>query len=366
MQISARVITEPGDIAEIEDELACFVNCHGENPFLLPSFLKSAMGLFPAPNQVPVVLVIKGGNEIIGFCPILLNQTIGGRHATPLLGIIAATSFILKDEHSLLAMEIMLSLLFKKLNCKSVHLWSYHQWKHCVIPVDCSWSDHQESLGTDFKRKIRKTSRKLDDLGRWELVSFEGFNPKNESVLCEKVFAVEKQSWKESHRKLVGATCDSSLTWVLETSPSPIEEAFGIKRWFLFLEVDHQPIAYQMGYEFHGTAFFTKTSFNEIYRKLGLGKFITTMAIKKVFESNSVKMIDFLANLPVYDFWEANCLERSKMTLNAQGMNRLFVNTKTLVGIAYRCVKREGNRPLYFKPTAMKQMEEAKKKQQDV
>jgi hypothetical protein len=40
MQISTRVITDPEGIAEIEDELARFVNCYGENPFLLPSSSK--------------------------------------------------------------------------------------------------------------------------------------------------------------------------------------------------------------------------------------------------------------------------------------------------------------------------------------
>jgi len=236
------------------------------------------------------------------------------------------------------------------------------QMNHCVIPVDCSWFDFEEALGKEFKRKLRKISRKLDDLGKWEVVSIEGFNSENKSVLYEKIYAVEKQSWKEFHRKLVGTPSDNNLTWVLDTLPTPIENDLGLNRWFLFLEVDNQPLAYQMGYKFHETAFFTKTSFNETYRKFGLGKFITNMAIKKIFESNSVEKIDFLANLPLYDFWKANCLERSRLTLNSRGINRLFANTKALGGIAYRCVKRERPKSLFYKPTAMKQIEEAKKK----
>jgi hypothetical protein len=386
MQLSARVITKPEGLTEIEDELAVFVSCNSENPFLLPSFVKTAMCLFPSPNQVPIVLIVRCDDEIIGYCPMQLNRTRFGMHAQPLLGLIAPTSFVLRDTRSQLALELMIRLLFKKLNCKRVHFWSNNQWKHkaslvnacksskiilferpdpemnhCVIPVNCSWSDYQKVRGKEFRRTLRRISLRLDALGKWDVVSFDVSNSENKNSLHEKIFAVEKQSWKESYRTLVSVPFDNTLAWVLETSPIALEKDLGVKQWVYFLEVNHQPVAYQIGYDFHGTTFFIKTSFNERYRKLGLGKFITTMAIKDVFESKSGGLIDLFSNLPVFDFWNASCLERSRLTLNASGMNSLLVNTKIIVGAAYRHFKPENKRSVYYKPTALVQMVEAKK-----
>jgi hypothetical protein len=192
MQLSSRVITNPEGLAEIEDELAIFVSYNCENPFLLPSFVKTAMRLFPAPTQVPIVLFVRCDDEIIGYCPVQLNRTKFGMHAQPLLGLIAPTSFVLKDTHSQLALELMIRLLFKKLFCKRVHFWSHNQWtykaslvnacksskislcerpdpemSHCVIPVSASWSDYQKTRGKEFRRTLRRISSRLDALGKW-------------------------------------------------------------------------------------------------------------------------------------------------------------------------------------------------------
>ena len=87
------------------------------------------------------------------------------------------------------------------------------------------------------------------------------------------------------------------------------------KRSVWFLELNGQAIAYSLVIQYKGTAYMAKTSYNNQYRHFYPGIYINNVAIRDLFNSGRISMIDFMTNLPFMKTWTHRRLLRVRFLL---------------------------------------------------
>jgi hypothetical protein len=390
MKVYARIITDPRVLSENEDELDAFLKEYSPNPFMLLPFLRNLMSQngwanqTPATrgvNQTPAIIVVRAEGRIIGLAPLILKRYLGIPYAEFLSEHWTSPDFVLRKNYESIAMETMIRLVLGRLNAKSVVLdlnsdspnlpalrslckldaipffeHSHQFMDHGVISVDRSWDDYRRSCGTGFAKELRSIRNKLDREGEWKVTVVANYDECSEEALYEKIMAIEKLSWKETHRRLSGQTVDESIKWFLMSSSSTKDNSKVLGRKVWFLELDGRPAAYSMLFQFKGVAYFMKMSFVEEYRRLGLGKFVNSAAIKDLFDKKEVQEIDFMTYLPMMRFWRVGCMKRVRIRLGNRGIVYLAYARSTLREATTR-LNRDNERT-YYAPAARSQLAE--------
>jgi hypothetical protein len=144
-------------------------------------------------------------------------------------------------------------------------------------------------------------------------------------VRYKKILSVEDMSWKQNWRSQIGQTLDADLLWAWNASVSLIKKNPEFKLHLLFLELNHQSIAYSMVIQYKGIAIGVKTSFVQKYRKLGVGAYSNNAIIRALFDKEDVKQFDFLTNLHYMGIWTHKCLPRVKYTINKRTPSNLVL-----------------------------------------
>jgi len=232
-----------------------------------------------------------------------------------------------------------------------------HQFMdHGVVSVDRSWDDYRRSCGRRFAKELNNIRNRLDREGKWKVTVVANYDECSEEALYEKILAVEKLSWKETHRQLSGQTVDESIRWFLMSSSSTKDNSKVLQRKVWFLELDGRPVAYSMVFQFKGVAYIMKTSFVEEHRRLGLGKSVMYATIKDLFDKKEVREIDFMTYLPMVRFWRASCVKRVRIRLGNRGIVYLAYARAGLREATSRL--NHGNERPYDAPVARSQLAE--------
>jgi hypothetical protein len=326
LRLSICAISDPKKLSEIQEELDAFIIKNSRNPFMLTAFIKEMMESTLQKGSIPIVLVLKADEKIIGAAPLLLTKKFGMRFTKLLFDFWFSPDFIFDEVYREVCMQNSLTFIFGHLKSKfatfdlpaeslSLHLLEqacetnriYISKKndadlnHRIIPVDRTWTDFQKSRGKYFRQEFRGIERKLGRAGKWQILLFE--NNDHEQDAFQKIIDVEKTSWKQNWRLQQHVSEDVQLFQLWNGSSSAIKTCPGFKRSVWFLELNGHPIAYSLVILYKGTAYVTKTSYDNQYREIYPGIYAINESVRYLFNSGGVKTIDFMTNLPFVQKW---------------------------------------------------------------
>jgi CelD/BcsL family acetyltransferase involved in cellulose biosynthesis len=184
---------------------------------------------------------------------------------------------------------------------------------HAIVPVKSTWSDFQKSKSKSFIRKSENIERRLANAGRLNILRFE--NEDNEQDALGKITDIEEASWKQNWRVKHHYLADENLLNLWEASNLLTRSHLDFKRRVWMLELNDQPVAYNLALLYKGTAYMFKTSYKNQYRKFYPGIYINNIAIRDLFDSGNVQLIDFMTNLPFHKRWTSKYLVRVRFLM---------------------------------------------------
>jgi hypothetical protein len=333
--VEIRVISDSHKISEMESDWNTLVNKSSNNPFLLSAFAKQFIDSNRVKNWNPLILVVSDKNSVIGIFPFMMKERFGFRSVKFVYESCYSPDFIVQNQHREICIVHILDFLFSTLKCKfaylSLPLESPNlevlkrqceakgirfridsEMGHRILPVRCSWTEFEAMRGRNFRKKFRKTKRKLNRAGSWKITYTVG---NEETSVIEKILDVEKTSWKEAWRIQRGEKVDQDLITILKASQQTAKIEPGFKWNVWFLELNNQTLAYYLVLKYKDDAFLTKSSYNERYRALYPGQYLRNSVIHELFNEKQVKNIDFLSDLPHHRTWTSLCLSRIRITL---------------------------------------------------
>jgi len=341
MSVSSKILVDPVNLADLEQDLDDFVFTWGENPFLLSAFLRTSLETIRSANSFPAVLIVKVAGKVVGLASLSIHRFMGISYANSMLGWWATNDIILSKDHAQTATDTIFRAIFERLGCKFAMTYlpypcpylqnliqahksqkkhlvldSQPSISHAVIHVDQSWNDFLKFRGRYFQKDLRAVERKLNQAGQWRFSLWQNtLKSYNKKLVFEKIMTVEKQSWKEVFRGKQNEMADSQLKWILDSSNNLGHNVpkLNLKIWFL--ELNDQPIAFTLIFDFKRTAFIVKTSFAEKFRKMSPGFFVNNAAIQDIFNKREVENIDFLSSNSLVKDWDPCILPRMRLTV---------------------------------------------------
>jgi len=133
----------------------------------------------------------------------------------------------------------------------------------------------------------------MDAAGPRKTVCIEGTSKASEAFGM--IMRVEKIGWKEARRVEIRKDVDHDLLMIWRglqsTEANPHRKAW-------FLDLNCHTMAYASIHEYKGAAFMTKTSYDERYEWFSPGIYLTSVAIRDLFDGQETSRIDFLTAIP--------------------------------------------------------------------
>lgn len=339
MKLSIFAISDPAKISDMQEELDAFLIQNSKNPFMLSVFIKKEMESSLRKGSTPIVLVFMTEKKIISVVPLLVKKKFGIGFASLLFDPWFSPDFIIEKKYVETCMQFSLNFIFEHLQCQfetldlpadSLNLpvldkmcetnsisfsKKSDSWlDHCIIPVNGTWVDFLKSKNRNFKRRFKQLEQQLDNHGDWQVLLFE--NEDGEEEAFQQIMAIEEASWKQNWRNQNGNSVDDDLLNVWSGSVFAVRKYPDFKRSVWFLELNGKPIAYTLVLQYKGTAYTCKTSYNKEYRRFSPGIYLKNVAIRDLFDSGKIKMIDFMTNLPFHERWTSTRLSRVEFFLS--------------------------------------------------
>jgi len=199
-----------------------------------------------------------------------------------------------------------------------------------ILPIRCTWTAFAAGQGKNFRKELRRVEHNLTKAGSWRIVCDDG-NERSEAI--QRIFFVERNSWKDRWRAQRGEGTDETLMIVLRALRNLSKEP-RLKWNVWFLELGGKTIAYCITLEFGEVAFLVKTSYDENYKRFYPGIFLQNSIIHEMFNSERIKRIDFLSDLPYLKTWTNECIPRARVLL-AKGIlptTMEFISENAIVG----------------------------------
>jgi hypothetical protein len=337
MNIHIDSILSSDKLNNIERQWDSLVDECNMNPFLLSYFLKSFIPLNKANGWNMWAVTVSENMRLLGIIPLMIKKTYGFRVASFILRPDFSPDFIIRNEKASSYVHFGIDYIINHISChllildfsiRSRHLENLKQecdkagihysvvpeMGHRILPVRLTWRDFEKSKGGNFRRKFRKIEHNLDKIGLWKIVS----NSKKDAStqVLSKMLKVEKESWKEAWREKKGSIKDDVLLaiWDGLNSENKVQSDVDWNVWFL--EIDGHPIAYTLVVVYSGIAYITKTSYNARYRRFYPGIYVNHVAIRQLWDTKNIKLIDFLTDLQFMETWTDSVEERSKLFIS--------------------------------------------------
>ena len=330
--ISISVISHSSSLLQIEGEWNRFVGNNSANPFFLSEFVKQFLSFSESRGWTPAVLVFRTDQTIVGVAPLITKKKFGMQFARTLLHDLWAPDFIFEDEHREDCIAKVLDFLFKTLHCQMVRftlpcdspnlrvlkqkdnsngrirITELPTIGRSVLCTDSNWAEFAKSRGRKFRQGIRRTESFLDAAGSWNVTSFQ--KESGNSDVFERIFEVERRSWKQAWRTERGEEVDPDLIIALEASRCMVEKEpdFNWAAWLL--KLNGQTVAYALVFLFKEWAIIAKTSYDARYRRFSPGVYAINATIRELLDERHVRKIDFMTDLLVTRTWTSQCLPR--------------------------------------------------------
>jgi hypothetical protein len=351
-ELSVSVISDPFKVLELKKDVDAFVSEWSRNPFLFSGFLSQFMRSNRLAGWAPFLFVVKADEKIVGTAPLMVKKKLGMHFARFFPNFWFSPDFVVNEQYRNAFMTCLVDYLVKYINCRfacfampvfSQNLKTLEQYSkvnrisfsaknqsgHCVLPVECSWGEFQEKKGR--RRIVRQIERKLNQIGPWKIDYVE--NVCNRPDVLKKILGVERNSWKDSWRNKMQIVSDEDLLMIWEGSQIIAETKPDFKGCVWFLQINHEIVAYTFIIKYKGTAFITKTSYDNKYRKFYIGKYLMNTAIRDLFNEGKTKAIDFMTDLPFMTFWNPLSLPRVDVDMSKGNLAKFVqsLNSNTYV-----------------------------------
>lgn len=345
MNIRIETVSDIRMLRDIEAQWNSLVYESSENPFLFPSLAEPFISLNMADGWSPMIVTISSNEKLLGIVPLTVRKIYGLRLARFILSPAYSPDFIIRRENRNCLAPLVIDYLFKCLGChvlsldfkaNSEHLMSLLQeckrsnarysvvseMGHRVLPIRSTWQDFEKNKGGNFRRKFRKIERNLDRIGAWKVVCVH----RNEAAtgVLSRILEVEKESWKETYRVKKGAKADDVLMAILKGLNTAVHVQPNVDWTVWFLEMDGHPIAYTLVILYADVAYITKTSYNARYKRFYPGIYINHVAIRQLWETKRVRLIDFLTDLQFMETW----------TDDVEGCTRVVISKNPILSFA--------------------------------
>ena len=349
LPLSISAILKTSGINEIKEELDVFFMDNSSNPFIFTKAIVDEMNSVSGQNAFPVVLVFRVKGKIVGVAPLFFRQKLGVRSAQLLFGYDYSPDFFVDPKYRQICMQKTIEFIFNKLGssfstldlpsgsmnlcslasiCKAqkigVRIKNHDYMQHCVIPVNCTWDEFLKSKSHHFRHRFKNIEKKLRAAGEWKITSFS--NGEDEPNVTKKIMGVEETCWKQNWRENNNISVDPYLQKDLAWSRLAARNFPGYKRSVWFLELNGQIIAYCLVVQYKGTAYISKTSYNNQFRHLYPGIYLINVVIRELFNSGCVRLIDFMTNLPFMQIWTDKRLLRVRFLLSKGFVPKLLVS----------------------------------------
>jgi hypothetical protein len=338
MKLSLCAISDSSRILELADALDGFVSRWSGNPFLLSGFTSQFMRSNRTRGWTPFFLVIKADEKIVCVAPLMVRKWFGVRFVQFFPNYIFSPDFVASDRYRKACIRCVVDYLFETLHCRFVsfdlpaespnlHVLeqqckvreigfrSKNQWRHSVLPIECTWTDFEEIKGSKWRSTIKRIERKLDRIGQWRTLHFQNVRGQQAADVLQKMSDVERMSWKESWRTAMQMKTDEDLLMIWEGSQLAAKNETDFIYSVRFLEVNHEIVAYTLIIQYKEKAFMAKTSYDNRYRKFYVGTYISHVAIRDLFNGGQIRTVDFLTDLPFMKTWTSLSLNRIRVMI---------------------------------------------------
>lgn len=337
MNVSIEIVSDTGMLRQIESQWDSLVGECSRNPFLLTCFVKPFISLESTKGWSPMIMTASDNAKLLGIIPLIVKRVHGLRFAKFMLRSALSPDFIINPENSSNYMQLVIDYVFNRLGCHllsldfsidSQHLETLKQeckrsrihssvvseMGHRVLPIRSTWQDFEKHKGGKFRHKFRKIEHNLDKIGKWKIVCAQR-NETSTKVL-RKILEIEEESWKEAWRGKKGSNVDDVLMAIWEglNSATQIQPDLDWAVWFL--EIDGRPIAYTLVVFYAGVAYITKTSYNARYRRLYPGIYINHAAIRQLWDTKNVRLVDFETDLQFMETWTDDVEGRVRIVIS--------------------------------------------------
>ena len=129
-----------------------------------------------------------------------------------------------------------------------------------------------------------------------------------------KLLDVERRSWKALEPTVLAETEEELLmAWEGSQIITKTKPDFKCSAWFL--QINNKTVAYTFVIRYNGMAFIPKTSYDDRYKKIYVGKYINNVAIRDMFNEGQVKTIDFMSEYSFMSFWTSSCLTHVEFSM---------------------------------------------------
>jgi hypothetical protein len=322
MTLSIQIISDLNALGQVSADWDNFLKIHSENPFLFTNFLFQVIS--SNPERIPLFLILRYNEKIIGLAPLHLTSKFGIRSAEFFLKPELNPDFVIEKKYFNEGFKIINNFLFNFLKCSflsltldqiSATLTEFRSNKVYFVSDCCSGShlilnlpknieEYKKLVGKQIRQDVKRTEGRLNASGTWKVLKCD---EQTVSPVIPKILSVDSASWKKvwrSHRKIKS---DSGLLVVLNAFSSSVNDFEKKYLWLTWiLELNGSPISYQIALinQRNSIAFFVKTGYDNNYKSYSPGVYVCNFAICDLLENSRIQKIDFLTNLEYLKRWK--------------------------------------------------------------
>lgn len=198
------------------------------------------------------------------------------------------------------------------------HRYRIHQEYHSYfIELPNNYPDYLTMRSAKFRNNLKRLIKRLKALGDFEIVQMS--SSEHAQKIYETILDIELKSWKHENKSAI-SNLSQQQTFISEMLDNVKKNEY---IHFHFLQLNSEPIAYNLGYISNETYYYLRTSFSEKYRYYNPSTILRSELIKSLIES-SHKKVDFLGE--PYS-WEKQWASTKTMNCNFKLYNKDMVST---------------------------------------
>jgi CelD/BcsL family acetyltransferase involved in cellulose biosynthesis len=183
-----------------------------------------------------------------------------------------------------------------------------------LVDLAQDWAAYQAAWSGNFRRQMRKMTRRADELGGVSLSMHRPSNPAELQRLLRLGFEVEDRSWKGQQGTSVLKT--PQMHEYLCEQAALLAELGNLELYLL--EFDGKPIAFEYGMSAKRTYFSPKVGYDEAFSHLSPGQLLRLKMMERFFADSACDTWDFLG--PMVEATE-------RWTTSSYSIERLVVAT---------------------------------------
>jgi CelD/BcsL family acetyltransferase involved in cellulose biosynthesis len=196
-----------------------------------------------------------------------------------------------------------------------------------------SWKAYQDGWSGNFRRQMRKMTRRAEELGGVELAAYRPESTRDVTSLLKHGFEIEDRSWKgRAGTSIVRARGMADYF----TRHAELLAARG-ELMLLFLKFQDEPIAFEFGYSCRRVYFSPKIGFDERFSHLSPGQLLRYLWVEQLFADRSHARFDFAGPLvEATEKWATSRYRQSRLLVGTSPTGRGLIRVHRAARGLYR------------------------------